>query len=39
MTYEYREYPKWIKTPEGYEVIVKNAEEEAEIKEVAKKFG
>ena len=31
MTYEYREFPKWIKTPEGYEVIVKNAEEEAKL--------
>ena len=24
MVYVYKEYPKWIKTPEGYEVIVKN---------------
>ena len=39
MVYVYKEYPKWIKTPEGYEVIVKNAEEEAEIKEVAKSSG
>ena len=31
MAYVYKEYPKWIKTPEGYEVIVKNAEEEAKL--------
>ncbi len=31
MVYEYREYPKWIKTPDGKDVIVKDAEEEAKV--------
>ena len=31
MAYEYREFPKWIKTPEGKDVIVKDAEEEAKL--------
>ena len=31
MGYEYVEFPKWVKTPDGKDVIVKNAEEEAKV--------
>lgn len=28
MTYEFQEYPKWVKTPDGRELIVQNQDEE-----------
>lgn len=31
MAYEFKEFPKWVKTPEGKDVIVKYAEEEVKI--------
>ncbi len=39
MAYEFKEFPKWIKTLEGKDVIVKDAEEEAKVTGVSKSVG
>lgn len=31
MAYEFKEFPKWVKTSDGKNVIVKDAEEEAKV--------
>ena len=31
MTYEFKEYPKWIVKPDGTKIIVQSAEEEQSI--------
>lgn len=38
MAYEYREFPKWVKTYDGKDVVVNDAEEEAKVtkKEIKK---